>query len=540
MERMGLMDWGRRMGQPVLNCPRGGSSGNGFPRRPWLPPVGEASTPHRPAETPLPTPAGNCPTGAEPPQIDAPDSFPPQEAAVQLLGSARLQIQNVTSQDAGLYGCTVTSELGTDTETSLLLYSGVPEPKVTWQKRGGLLGSNCVVLQNGSLVLMNVTFANHGTYNCIATNDIGQAAASTFLKLAEPRTALQTVGFHQTKGRKRVLMASQVGTRITVKQGDVLRIDQRPGLSSRPLRLEAVLQYPAWFASARLSLEVQICTRLKDLMWAPGPWGACTTTCGNAGVRYRKLLCLNTNGIEVNESACYELPKPPLVTEPCNNWDCPARWVVAAVTECSVSCGKGVRQQQVTCEQLTASGTLRILSPVFCAQEKEQPPEEEECLLQPCAVWKSPAWGECSGRCVGHSIAVQHRPIVCHYTNGTSTTEFTCDKIKRPVSARRCKSERCNVQWRTGPWRQCAATCGNGFQSRRVTCIHNKNNKAVADQYCGWQRRPITWQRCNLTSCDTSEGECTDTIRYCALVKRLMLCHLKTYKQRCCDSCRVL
>lgn len=38
--------------------------------------------------------------------------------------SARLEVQNVTRQDAGLYGCMVTNELGADSETSLLLYAG--------------------------------------------------------------------------------------------------------------------------------------------------------------------------------------------------------------------------------------------------------------------------------------------------------------------------------------------------------------------------------------------------------------------------------
>ncbi|XP_072420890.1 ADAMTS-like protein 3 isoform X1 [Chiloscyllium punctatum] len=532
-----------------------------------------------------------------------------------LLDSARLQIQNVTSQDAGLYGCTVSSELGTDTETSLLLYSeapvigsssknvtnlatwhltavvgsalfvrlgatititcpvvGMPEPKVMWRMKGGLLGGNSVLLQNGSLVLKNVTLANRGTYDCIATNEIGQATASTFLKLAEPRTALPFIANHQLKERKRVLMASQAGSPITVKQGDVFRIGCPVfakhkmtiswyfgnqsihtvlGLEYKVLARGRVLevntafkrlagQYKCLASNDTQLLSASVNVSFIDFMWVPGNWGACTATCGNAGVQQQKLLCLNTNGIEVIESACYELPKPPLLTEPCNTQDCPARWVATTTSDCSVSCGKGIRQRRVTCEQLMATGTVKTLSPAYCADSIEQPAEVEDCLLQPCVGWSSPAWGQCSGRCVGHNIAVQHRQIVCQYTNGTSATEIACDKAKRPASARKCKSSKCNVEWRMGPWRQCAATCGIGFQSRRVTCIHKRSNETVADQYCGWKKRPTTWQRCNLTSCDTSEGGCLDTTRYCALVKRLRLCHLNTYKQRCCESCRML
>eukprot|EP00062_Callorhinchus_milii_P002384 gi/632939167/ref/XP_007908005.1/ PREDICTED: ADAMTS-like protein 3 [Callorhinchus milii] len=534
---------------------------------------------------------------------------------ITLLGSARLQIQNFSRQDAGLYACTVSSELGTDTETSLLLYSeipvirfsranitnlttwhlsavvgsaiiarlratitiecpaeGIPKPKITWQKKGGFLGNNSAVLQNGSLVLINVTLANRGIYSCSAANEVGQAIASTFLKFAKPRIFPPSVASHREKGRKRVLMASRAGSTVTVKRGDVLRIGcpvtakhratvswnfrnqsihEVPGLEYKILNGGRVLevntsfdtmteQYKCLIHSDSRIVSASMNVNFVDFTWAPGEWTSCTATCGNTGIQYRKLRCLNNHGIEVNESTCHELPKLPLIIQLCNARDCPARWVVTALSECSVTCGKGIHQEQVTCEQITANGTLRVLPPEKCAKEAKLSAAKEGCLMQSCAEWKTATWEECTGRCVGQNFAVQHRQIECQFTNGTATTEVICNETKRPVSTRQCKLDRCNVQWRTGPWRQCTATCGNGFQSRWVACTNKRNNKAVTDQDCGWQRRPITWQRCNVTSCDSSEGDCKDTTRYCALVKRLRLCQLKTYRQRCCDSCRMV
>lgn len=73
--------------------------------------------------------------------------------------------------------------------------------------------------------------------------------------------------------------------------------------------------------------------------------------------------------------------------------------------------------------------------------------------------------------------------------------------VLRPASVRNCTSEMCDVHWRVSPWRMCTVTCGSGFQSRRVECVHRHNNKTLPDLYCTWQRRPVTWQHCNITSC---------------------------------------
>ena len=42
--------------------------------------------------------------------------------------------------------------------------------------------------------------------------------------------------------------------------------------------------------------------------------------------------------------------------------------------------------------------------------------------------------------------------------------------------------------------------------------------------------------QCMLSLC-LCVGECKDTTHYCAVVKRLKLCPIDMYKQRCCESC---
>ncbi len=138
---------------------------------------------------------------------------------------------------------------------------------------------------------------------------------------------------------------------------------------------------------------------------------------------------------------------------------------------------------------------------------------------------------QCTGRCLGPALATQSRSVSCkHFSNSTSKT---CDPKERcqcyavfsithshmhsavnvlflliwfsntfrPSSVRNCSSEMCDVHWKVFPWRTCTAACGSGFQSRRVECIHRQNKKTLPDQHCAWQRRPSTWQHCNITSC---------------------------------------
>ena len=75
--------------------------------------------------------------------------------------------------------------------------------------------------------------------------------------------------------------------------------------------------------------------------WLPGPWEACSTTCGRFGMQLRQLYCVHSgfNGTEVNRnnelevyrtmvqpSICKTSPMP-VRTRECNRIQCPGRWI---------------------------------------------------------------------------------------------------------------------------------------------------------------------------------------------------------------------
>ncbi|XP_073693498.1 ADAMTS-like protein 3 [Garra rufa] len=174
---------------------------------------------------------------------------------------------------------------------------------------------------------------------------------------------------------------------------------------------------------------------------------------------------------------------------------------------------------------------MRVLSSAAC-EGSPRPEDREECSSQACVEWLTGPWGKCTGRCLGPAVATQSRTVSCRrFSNSTSKT---CDPTERPSPVRNCSSEMCDVHWKVFPWRTCTASCGSGFQSRRVECLHRQNKKTLPDLHCAWQRRPSTWQHCNITSCGS---ECKDRTHYCPVVKRLKLCPVDLYRQRCCQTC---
>ncbi|XP_051776371.1 ADAMTS-like protein 3 isoform X1 [Erpetoichthys calabaricus] len=445
--------------------------------------------------------------------------------------------------------------------------TGVPPPTINWHRKEGLLKGNMVLLSNGSLSLHNVSFENFGTYFCVAANPLGKATAASALLVTALKAPAEPSVPPRDKARKRIMMASRVGNYISVKPGDLLRLgcpvltnhknpihwrlqnqtmQKVPGLQYKILLAGRVLEVNTLFGrfygryQCHTSVNSQIMSAwvsvsLEDYQWELGNWTSCSASCGNKGTQSRSVRCVSEANHEVNSSACQHLPRPALERRPCNLQDCPPSWVPEAWSHCSTPCGSGFRQRQTTCRQMTASGHIKILPRDDCRPE-HQPAEREVCVSDTCALWVARSWRQCAGRCLGPAVSTQHRQVICQHSNGSLLPDSYCDERKRPLSSRNCSADICNVHWVTQAWNTCTVSCGHGFQSRKVECVHKKSHKTVDDQLCSWQKRPSKWQHCSATSC--SRGECKDTSHYCAVVKRLKLCLIDLYKQRCCKSCQ--
>uniref|UniRef100_A0A8C1GFY0 ADAMTS-like 3 n=1 Tax=Cyprinus carpio TaxID=7962 RepID=A0A8C1GFY0_CYPCA len=406
---------------------------------------------------------------------------------------------------------------------------GLPPPNLSWSKDGAPLQNNDRVSwdSGGEVHILSPGASDVGIYRCTVTNDLGSDSEKTLVLLAG-----ETVGLHTVALCNDCVVYNVTGWFLFLYKQKLPRSPLPDG--SLLLRNLTPTDYGTYSCMAANSIGKSVASsllRVAEFEWHLGEWSTCSAPCGNRGTQMRKVRCLTSEGQEMPHSVCHHLPKPISQPRPCNLLDCAPSWVSTVWSRCSSSCGRGFRERRVSCQQVEASGSVRVLSSSAC-EGSRRPEDREECSSYACVEWLTGPWGKCTGRCLGPAVATQSRSVSCrHFSNSTSKT---CDPKERPSSVRNCSSEMCDVHWKVFPWRTCTAACGSGFQSRRVECIHRQNKKTLPDQHCAWQRRPSTWQHCNITSCGS---ECKDRTHYCPVVKRLNLCPVDLYRQRCCQTC---
>ncbi|XP_026673494.1 A disintegrin and metalloproteinase with thrombospondin motifs 3-like isoform X2 [Ceratina calcarata] len=112
------------------------------------------------------------------------------------------------------------------------------------------------------------------------------------------------------------------------------------------------------------SQEIEECNMFScSFKWLPGPWEACSATCGRFGTQVRQLYCIHSgfNGTEVNRdnelevfrtmvqsSICHRSLRPSSTRE-CNRIPCPGRWIFTDWSSCSKNNGKGMQSRIARC-----------------------------------------------------------------------------------------------------------------------------------------------------------------------------------------------
>ncbi|XP_048845067.1 ADAMTS-like protein 2 isoform X1 [Brienomyrus brachyistius] len=144
-----------------------------------------------------------------------------------------------------------------------------------------------------------------------------------------------------------------------------------------------------------------------DRRWTVSDWGPCSGPCGE-GRMTRSVVCKNSSGNVISDVAC-DLDLKPLVVYPCGEQNCPAHWVEQEWEQCNATCGRGVKTRQVVCSGLE-NGVFKEFPKHACSAQNK-PLVSSACFERPCSKWFTTTWSQCSKTC-GSGVKV--REVKCY------------------------------------------------------------------------------------------------------------------------------
>ncbi|XP_071948367.1 ADAMTS-like protein 2 [Antedon mediterranea] len=224
--------------------------------------------------------------------------------------------------------------------------------------------------------------------------------------------------------------------------------------------------------------------------WTTAGASDCSATC-TRGVTTISPYCQSEDGQRVGDHYCDINMKPSVGFNECLNEHCEARWEVSKWSGCSKTCDEGRITRLINCWRMIKPGLDTSVDSGQCAHIPK-PNSSEPCENMPCTpTWRSSEWKSCNVSC---GEGYETRDVSC-----VGPFNVACDQSTKPVAEKRCDAGRCKYQWHAlSDWTLCPGICG--VQTRNLEC-RDYNGTTVTSQFCQEIEQRYEGQLCGAKTC---------------------------------------
>ncbi|NWR70372.1 PPN protein, partial [Centropus unirufus] len=270
------------------------------------------------------------------------------------------------------------------------------------------------------------------------------------------------------------------------------------GPTTEPLVIELISQEPN--PGVQYEYYLPVTGQTSDYSWSYGSWSECSAECGG-GFQSRLVFCTIDNEI-YPDYMCRNKPQPDN-NRTCGHQTCPQtkRWKTGEWGSCSATCGGGTQTRSVYCVAFDGQSSQGVVDNAECMAFAQQPHSSQPCNLRQCATWSPGPWSECSASC---GEGVQTRTVTCRTQQGSQAQDFACLMDPKPSATRPCRKQNCiqEIGWHVGDWGLCSKSCNSGIRTRQVICADGDSKFYSAETCKAIQpQKPATLGSCNTQPC---------------------------------------
>ena len=194
-------------------------------------------------------------------------------------------------------------------------------------------------------------------------------------------------------------------------------------------------------------------------------------------------------------------------------------WNMSDWSECSVECGRGEQEREISCTKLLPNGETESVDISSC-DPTSRPDTRRPCNPGVCLYeWEAGEWSVCDSVC---GEGRQSRTVICKWQKRNGTSEEVddnfCDSYSEPNHFQSCQVESCRYEWHEEEWGKCDSHCGEGWKKREVVCLWMNlwlsnggelQSATVSDSHCG-DDKPDDSVECDMESCENFQWITTD------------------------------